>query len=180
MSDDTQPMTRVCGFVGEGAAGLLEGVLRALRAQGQRVSVIEHRPELPAPDPSTAEGRRQAAGAFEVLLAGGQRLAVLRAFETAPSYTVHDLLAELVPADWVLVQGFPLADIHRIECWAPGRAPAYPDDPFVVAVACAGGAAALPEPTLRPVFELSDHEGLAAMLLASGPRLAWPADATRG
>ncbi len=166
---------KVCGFCGASGAGkttLIEGVLRALRAAGQRVSVVKHAGhgfeiDIPGKD----SWRMREAGAFEVVIASKNRLAKVREYEVEGEPSVHQLLAELAEVDWALVEGFKHADLLRIELWRAGgdRPAQYPVDPFVVAIVT-DDPAALPEPTARPVFALDDVAGVAAFLLASGER----------
>ena len=49
---------------------------------------------------------------------------------------VHDLLAELGPCDWVLVEGFKRAALPKIEIWraSTGQPARYPDDRHIVAI----------------------------------------------
>jgi molybdopterin-guanine dinucleotide biosynthesis protein B len=102
----------------------------------------------------------------------------MREFEQEAEPTVHQLLRELVEVDWVLVEGFPQADIMKVEVWRRevaarrGDAPVYPEDPFVVAVAT-DDPDALPLPTLRPVLRLGDTPALLAALTAVGERLEY-------
>jgi len=166
---------KVCGFFGPSGVGkttLIEGVIRELKAAGQRVSVVKHAHkgfEIDAPGKDS--WRHRQAGAFEVVVASGQRLAKVREFEAAAQINVHQLLAELVPCDWALVEGFRNADLLRIELWREGDAPAYPDDPFVIAVVSVDGK--VPVPTLLPVFRQGDAAGVAQYLLAQAKRLEY-------
>jgi molybdopterin-guanine dinucleotide biosynthesis adapter protein len=166
---------KVCGFCGASGAGkttLIEGVLAALKAAGQRVSVVKHAGHGFEIDvPGKDSWRMRQAGAFEVVIASKNRLAKVREYEVEGEPSVHQMLAELAEVDWVLVEGFKHADLMRIEVWraALDRPAQYPVDPFVVAVVT-DTPAALPEATARPVFAADDAAGVAAFLLASGER----------
>jgi molybdopterin-guanine dinucleotide biosynthesis protein B len=85
--------------------------------------------------------------------------------------SVHRLIAEMAPCDWLLVEGFKHADLPKLEVWraALGQRPAYPDDPFVTTV-LTDTPDALPQPTALPVLRLGDAAGLAAHLRADGLR----------
>ena len=166
---------KVCGFFGASGAGkttLMLGVIRELKAAGQRVSVIKHTHHgFDIDRPGKDSYRHREAGAFEVLIASNQRLALLREYEVEGRPSIHQLLAELSDVDWVLVEGFGAADIPRVEVWRDSldKAIVYPDDPFVVAIATdkPGG---LPQATMRPVFALDDVAGLVAHLRANVDR----------
>ena len=165
---------KVVGFAGYSNAGkttLITGVIAALKAAGQRVSVVKHaHHRFDIDHPGKDSYRHREAGAFEVLIASGRRLAKMREFESEVELDVHQLLAEMVDVDWVLVEGFRHADLPKIEVWREGQKDApvlYPEDPFVVAIATD---TSLPEPTARPVLPLSDPAAVAAWLLGTADR----------
>jgi molybdopterin-guanine dinucleotide biosynthesis protein B len=167
---------KACGFFGPSGAGkttLMEGVIRELKAAGQRVSVVKHAHQgFDIDTPGKDSWRHRQAGAFEVVVASGQRLAKLREFEAAVELNVHQLLAELVPCDWALAEGFKHADLLRVELWPEGTPAAYVEDPFVFAIVCADPAR-LPQPTLRPVFLPDDAAGVARYLLDHADRFEY-------
>ena len=173
---------RVVGFCGPSGVGkttLIEGVLAALCALGQRVSVIKHaHKHFDIDTPGKDSHRHRQAGAFEVLIASGQRLAKMREYAVPGQPTVHQLIAEMLDCDWILVEGFKDADIPKIEVWraALGQPAYYPHDPFVVALAT-DTPQALPEPTARPVFDLADAGPLAQWLSTSATRFDYDPNA---
>ena len=88
--------------------------------------------------PARTRYRHREAGAFEVVVASDQRLALMREFEQPAQLTVHHLIAELYEGvDWVLVEGFKESNLLKIEVWrgASGKPARYPDDDFIVAIA---------------------------------------------
>ena len=126
-----------CGYSGSGKTTLVEQLIARLRLAGQRVSVVKHaHHDFDIDQPGKDSWRHRQAGAFEVVIASDRRLAKIREFEVHADPTVHQLLAELVPCDWVLVEGFKHADLLKIEVWraATGKPAQYPSDPYVVAV----------------------------------------------
>lgn len=155
-----------CGRSGVGKTTLMTGVLAALRARGLRVSVIKHaHMGFEIDRPGKDSWRHREAGAFEVLIASAQRLAKLREFEVEGQPSIHRLVAELHPCDWVLAEGFKHAEVPKIEVWraAPGEAPLYPGDPRVVAVAT-DDRSALPVATRLPVFDMAAPAVVASFL----------------
>jgi len=161
-----------CGPSGVGKTTLIEGVIGGLKARGLRVSVIKHAHQHFDMDrPGKDSHRHRTAGATEVLVASSQRLALLREFDVDGLPTVHQLIAELSPADWVLVEGWKHADLPKVEVWraALGQPAMYPHDPFVTAVAT-DDPAALPEPTALPVLALSTPAALVSLLLDTAAR----------
>ena len=161
-----------CGPSGVGKTTLIEGVIAGLKASGQRVSVIKHAHKRFDIDQVGKDSyRHREAGATEVLIASSQRLALLREFEIDGLPTVHQLLAELSPVDWVLVEGYKHADLPKVEVWraALGQAPLYPDDPFVTLIAT-DTPLALPVATGVPVIDMADAAAVVSHLLDTAAR----------
>ena len=163
----------LCGSSNSGKTTLAEKLIRALKARGCRVSVVKHaHKRFDIDRPGKDSFRHREAGAFEVLVANGHRLALMREFERPTELSVHHLIAELWDGvDWVLVEGFRGSDLLKVEVWRPatGHPARYPDDDFVVAIAT-DAPAALPVPTLRPVLDLNDVEAIAQWLIDNGER----------
>lgn len=173
---------RVVGFAGFSGAGkttLVERLIPALKAHGLRVSVVKHahhRFDIDHPGKDTF--RHREAGAFEVVVASTQRLALMREFEVANRPTVHQLIAELYDGvDWVLVEGFKDSDLLKVEVWraSAGKPTRYPDDDFICAVAT-DSPDQLPTPTGLSVLDLNDPEAVVAWLLAQGTRFDYRAE----
>ena len=158
----------VSGFSGAGKTTLVEGLVRALRMKGLRVSVIKHaRHGFDIDHPGKDSHRHREAGAFEVLVVSNRRMALQREFEVEVDLSVHQMLAELYDGvDWVLVEGFKHSDVLKLEVWRPeaGKAPVYPDDDFVVGIVT-NAPDQLPEATLRPVMDLNDPAAVAQWLV---------------
>lgn len=166
-----------CGYSGSGKTTLVEQLIGHLKRAGQRVSVVKHAHHAFDIDHEGKDSwRHRRAGAFEVVIASDRRLAKIREFEVRAAPTVHALVAELGPCDWVLVEGFKRAALPKIEVWrAATEQPAqYPADSHIVAI-CTDSAPQLPEPTDLPVIDLNDAAAVAAFLLASGARFAYSA-----
>jgi molybdopterin-guanine dinucleotide biosynthesis protein B len=176
----------VIGFAGYSGAGkttLVERLIPVLKRHGQRVSVVKHaHHKFDVDHPGKDSFRHREAGAFEVVVASDRRLALMREFEQPSELSVHHLIAELYDGvDWVLVEGFKHSDLLKIEVLREsgspkGERPAqYPDDVFIVALAT-DRPDALPEPTLRPVFDLDDAEGIVQWLLDNAQRFDYKAE----
>ena len=165
----------VCGPSGVGKTTLVEQMIAALKARDQRVSVIKHAHQRFDIDrPGKDSYRHREAGATEVLVASSQRLALLREYDLEGLPSLHQLVAELSPVDWVLVEGFKHADWPKVEVWraALGQAPLYPDDPFVTTVAT-DQPDALPVSTARPVFALTAAAALVSHLMDTADRYVY-------
>jgi molybdopterin-guanine dinucleotide biosynthesis adapter protein len=160
------------GFSGSGKTTLVEQLVARLKKAGQRVSVVKHAHHAFDIDHEGKDSwRHRQAGAFEVVVASSRRLAMIREFEAQAAPSVHDLIAELSPCDWVLVEGFKQAALPKIEVWraSTGQMAQYPHDPQVVAI-CTDSPSQLPVPTALPVLDLNDAAAVAGFLLHSGDR----------
>ena len=161
------------GFSGSGKTTLVERLIPALRHKGLRVSVVKHahhRFDIDHEGKDTY--RHREAGAFEVVVASDQRLALMREFEVAKRPTVHQLLAELYEGvDWVLVEGFKDSDLQKIEVWraATGKPARYAEDDFIAAIAT-DSPDQLPVASQLTVLDLNDPDAVVAWLVSQGAR----------
>ena len=155
----------------------------AIPSSRLRVSVVKHaHHQFDIDQPGKDTYRHRAAGAFEVVVASNQRLALMREFERPAELTVHQLIAELHEGvDWVLVEGFKSSDLLKIEVWRAGvsksdAAPVlYVNDDFVVAIAT-DTPDQLPQATLRPVLDINNAEAVADYLLTNHARFEYSFD----
>ena len=161
------------GYSGSGKTTLVEKLIPALRLRGLRVSVVKHaHHKFDIDHPGKDTFRHREAGAFEVVVASTNRLALIREFEQPAELTVHHLIAELYEGvDWVLVEGFKHSDLLKIEVWraASGKPTRYLEDHYVVAVAT-DSPDQLPVATLRPVLDLNDADAVADFLVNNQDR----------
>lgn len=173
-------------FSGMGKTTLLEQVIAALRARGQRVSTVKHaHHDVDIDIPGKDSWRHRQAGASEVLLVCDKRLALVREFAAEQDLDVHAMLAELrSDVDWVLVEGFKHGDLPKVEIWrqpdpASGKAAKplrFPDDPCVVALAT-DDAAKLPQqpPAHVALLDLNAPEAIVDWMLAHASRFEYQA-----
>jgi molybdopterin-guanine dinucleotide biosynthesis protein B len=168
----------VTGYSNAGKTTLMEKLIPALKALGQRVSVVKHahhRFEMDHPGKDT--WRHREAGAFEVVAASPHRLVLTREFEQAVELPVHAVLAEVYPGvDWVLVEGYRDCNLPKLEVWRAGNGKPvlYANDPFVVVVAT-DAPANLPTPTSLPVLDMDSGADIAHWLMAQGDRFDYDA-----
>ena len=167
------------GYSGSGKTTLVESLIPALKLRGLRVSVVKHaHHSFDIDQPGKDTWRHRQAGAFEVVVASDNRLALIREFEQPRVLSVHHLIAELYEGvDWVLVEGFKSSDLLKVEVWRAdsGKPVRYPDDDFVVAIAT-DSPDRLPETTLRPVLDLNDADAVAAWLIENHERFVYRAE----
>src|SRR3954469_528404 len=104
------------GYSGSGKTTLVEQLIARFKLDGQRVSVVKHAHHSFDIDHEGKDSwRHRQAGASEVVIASDRRMAKIREFPVRSDPTVHDLIAELAPCDWVLVEGFKLAALPKLE-----------------------------------------------------------------
>ena len=128
----------IAGYSGSGKTTLLEKLIPALIRRGLKVSVIKHAHHgFDIDRPGKDSYRHREAGASEVLLACGERWALMHERRDAPEPTLADLLARLAPCDLVLIEGFKQEPVPKLEVYRPenGKPPLYPERQDIVAVA---------------------------------------------
>lgn len=173
-------------FSGMGKTTLLEQLITALRARGQRVSTVKHaHHDVDIDIPGKDSWRHRQAGASEVLLVCDKRLALVREFETEQDLDVHAMLAQLDSSvDWVLVEGFKHGDLPKIEIWRapdaasgkPARPLRFPTDSHVVALAT-DDVSALPQqpPAHIALLDLNQPAQIADWMLANAAQFVYQA-----
>lgn len=153
----------IVGWKNSGKTTLASALIRELSSRGLTVNSIKHaHHRVDVDQPGTDSYKHRDAGAREVILAGGQRFAIMHELRGAKEPTLDELLTRLGPCDWVVVEGFkthshPKIEVHRRES---SRAPLYQEDASIVAVA-ADYAAEFP----GPVFDLNDVPAIADFIL---------------
>jgi molybdopterin-guanine dinucleotide biosynthesis adapter protein len=161
------------GFSGAGKTSLVEQLIPVLNARGLRVSVVKHAHHKFDIDHAGKDTfRHREAGAFEVVVASNQRLALMREFEKPTELNVHHLIAELYGGvDWVLVEGFKESDLPKIEVWRPahGKPALYMDDDFIVAIAT-DAPGQVGSNTQRPVLDINQPEAIVQWLVDNQSR----------
>lgn len=158
----------IAGHSGMGKTTLLERLVPALTARGLVVSLIKHsHKSIEIDRPGKDSWRLREAGCRDVLLLGHDRWALMHELRGAPEPPLADLVGRLRGCDLVLVEGFKRDRFPKLEVWraAPGRAPLWPQQPDIVAVAT-DDAATLPTGSGRPpVLSLAETEALSTLVL---------------
>jgi molybdopterin-guanine dinucleotide biosynthesis protein B len=137
----------ISGYSGSGKTTLLEQLLPCLKARGLKIAVIKHtHHDFDLDQPGKDSWRHRAAGADEVLLAGGQRWALLHELRDQPEPDLNELVSHLSPCDLVLVEGFKQEAFLKLEVYRPtlGKPLLYPGREDIIAVATDVPASALP------------------------------------
>ena len=151
------------GYSGSGKTTLIERLIPLIRARGFGVSLIKHTHHgFDIDKPGKDSFRFREAGASEVLLAGGQRWALMHELHDEAEPTLDDQLARLAQVDLVLVEGFRTTQIPKIEVFRPdaGHELLYARFPNVIAIA-----SDTPLEVPLPQLNLNDPAAIAAFIL---------------
>ncbi|MFY2823707.1 molybdopterin-guanine dinucleotide biosynthesis protein B [Ruegeria sp. MALMAid1280] len=153
----------VTGWKNAGKTGLMERLVTEITGRGFTVSTLKHaHHSVDVDQPGTDSYRHRSAGASEVLLASGQRIAIMQELRGAPEPSLAELLARLSPVDLVLIEGFkreahPKVEAFRAEAKNPLMAP---ENATIRAVA-----SDTPLAVDCPVFDLNDTAAIADFIL---------------
>jgi molybdopterin-guanine dinucleotide biosynthesis protein B len=147
---------KVIGFAVWSDAGkthLLRLLLPSLFARGFTVSTIKHAHHTFDVDvPGKDSFKLRQAGAKQVLVSSGKRFALMHEYKQEQEWGLPDLLRQLSPVDFVLIEGFkrwnhPKIEVHRQES---GKEFLFPQDPNIVAILSDQLSKKLPIPQIDP------------------------------
>nr|WP_321249336.1 molybdopterin-guanine dinucleotide biosynthesis protein B [uncultured Ruegeria sp.] len=153
----------VTGWKNAGKTGLMERLVAEITGRGFTVSTVKHaHHSFDVDQPGTDSHRHRVAGASEVLLASGQRVALMQELRGAPEPSLDTLLARLSPVDLVLIEGYKREGHPKVEAFRaePGNPLIATKDETIRAVA-----SDTPLDLDRPVFDLNDTARIAAFIL---------------
>ena len=116
----TTPVFGLCGWSGSGKTTLLVKLIAVLSDRGLTVSTVKHaHHSFDIDRPGKDSHRHRMAGAQQVMVASGQRWALMHELRGADEPAMADLIARLDPADLVLVEGFKHAAHAKLEVHQP-------------------------------------------------------------
>lgn len=127
----------VAGWSDSGKTHLLRLLIPSLFARGFTVSTIKHaHHDFDVDSPGKDSFKFRQAGAKQVLLSSAKRFALMHEYRQELEWGLPDLLKQLSPVDFVLIEGFkswnhPKIEVHRQET---GKEFLFPKDPSVVAI----------------------------------------------
>jgi molybdopterin-guanine dinucleotide biosynthesis protein B len=151
------------GYSGSGKTTLIEQLIPLLTARQLKISLIKHtHHDFDLDQPGKDSWRHRQAGASEVLLAGGQRWALLHEQRQEPEPSLAQLCERMAPCDLLLVEGFKREPIPKLEIHRPaqGKPLLHPHDPHIVAIASDS-----PINTPLPRLDLNQPSAIAAFIL---------------
>ena len=157
-------MFGVTGWKNSGKTGLMERLVTEITSRGFKVSTIKHaHHSFDVDHPGRDSHRHRTAGASEVMLASGNRWALMHELRDEEEPPFDDLLARMSPVDLILVEGYKRESHAKIECFRdvvsdPLR---KHDDPTICAVATDTDVGTLDV----PVFDLNNTAEIADFIL---------------
>ena len=154
----------LAGWSGSGKTTLMAALIPEFVSRGITLSTIKHaHHSFDIDQPGKDSWLHRQAGAREVMVASGQRWALMHELRGAAEPSLDDLLERMAEVDLVLVEGFKHHAHPKIEVYrhAVGKPLLHPEDPFIVAIA---SDQRLPEFS-RPWLPLSDAGAIANFIL---------------
>ncbi len=153
---------------GTGKTTLLERLIPLLRRRGLRLAALKHTHHTFDIDQTGKDSYRlRSAGADQVLVASRRRWALITELnDDAPEPDLPELLQALDHRhlDLILIEGFKHERIAKIELYRPalGKAPLYPSDPEIVAVA---SDVPLDSDIAIPTLDMNNPESIAEFIV---------------
>lgn len=132
-------MFGITGSSGSGKTTLITHILPLIRARGLRGSAVKHAHHgFDLDRPGKDSYRYREAGAEEVMLVADGRWALLHERQDADDVSLAALIRRMTPVDVVLVEGFRLEPMPKLEVYRPslGKPAFFMEDPGILAVAC--------------------------------------------
>lgn len=153
----------VTGWKNAGKTGLMERLVAEITGRGFTVSTVKHaHHSFDVDQPGRDSYRHRTAGASEVLLASGQRVALMQELRDAPEPSLDTLLARLSPVDLVLIEGYKREPHPKVEAF---RAEPRNDLIATLDETIRAVASDTPLDLDRPVFDLNDTKAIADFIL---------------
>ena len=154
----------LAGWSGAGKTTLLAKLIPELIRRGITVSTMKHAHHAFDVDtPGKDSYVHREAGATEVLVASGQRWALMHEHRGAPEPDFKTLMQHMSDVDLLLVEGFKRESHQKLEIYreANGKPLLGSEDPHIVAVLVDG-----PKPETRlPVIDLNDIGAIADFVM---------------
>ncbi len=155
------PTVGFCAYSGTGKTTLLKNLLPVLKSRGLRVAVVKHAHhdfDIDLPGKDSYELRKS--GADQVVVGSKRRWVLMVETPESEDPRVEELVGRCSGVDIVLVEGFKLSGLPKIEIHrsATGFPLLYPEDDSIIAVAT--DSATLKTNGLKQ-FAIDDANGIA-------------------
>jgi molybdopterin-guanine dinucleotide biosynthesis protein B len=162
------PVIGIAGWKKSGKTTLVTRLIAELTRRGLRIATVKHAHHAFQIDAAeTDSARHRCAGAGQVAIVSRDRWAMVRELEGAPEPDLAEVIAWLDPCDLVIVEGYKLSAIPKIEARrsdAASREPLVGKSPNVIAIAADH---AVSDANGLPTFALEDVAGIAGFILAT-------------
>lgn len=168
------PVIAIVGWKNSGKTTLVTKLIAEFVRRGLKVASLKHAHHIFEIDhPGTDSFRHREAGASSVAVVSARRVAVIREIEDGGEPSFDDVLAQLGPADLVIVEGYKSLPLKKIEVRrreSNRDGDLAPVDPNVLAIAADYPVeAAVPVLDLNHVTAIADFVERASGLATQGP-----------
>lgn len=154
------------GYSGSGKTTLIERLIPRFRQKGLRVSLIKHAHDAFDIDkPGKDSFRHRQAGASEVMLVSSSRWALMHELRDEREPSLEEQIARMSPCDLLLVEGFKLSSIPKIEIHRPALGKQRLGDKAKNVVALACDTRSDCEDPAVPQLNLNDPDEITAFIL---------------
>jgi molybdopterin-guanine dinucleotide biosynthesis protein B len=161
----TPPIFGVVGWKNSGKTTLVSRLIAELTRRGFKVAAVKHAHHgFDVDQPGRDSFRFREAGAREVAVVSGRRVAIMHELRDEEEPPLEAVLERLSGSDLILVEGFKAHSHDKIEARrreAAQQTPMLGDMPGIVAIATDHGA----DTGEVPVYELDDIAGMADFIL---------------
>jgi molybdopterin-guanine dinucleotide biosynthesis protein B len=161
----TPPIFGVVGWKNSGKTTLVSRLIAELTRRGFKVAAVKHAHHgFDVDQPGRDSYRFREAGAREVAVVSGRRVAIMHELRDEEEPLLEAVLGRLSGSDLILVEGFKAHSHDKIEARrreAAQQTPMLGDMPGIVAIATDHGA----DTGEVPVYELDDIAGMADFIL---------------
>jgi molybdopterin-guanine dinucleotide biosynthesis protein B len=169
------PVIGIAGWKKSGKTTLVTRLIAELTRRSLRIATVKHAHHAFQIDAAgTDSARHRRAGAGQVAIVSRDRWAMVKELEGAPEPDLAEVIAWLEPCDLVIVEGYTLSSLPKIEVRrsdAASREPLAGKVPNVIAIAADH---AVSDAHGLPTFALDDVAAIADFILATAERGARP------
>ena len=162
------PVIGIAGWKKSGKTTLVTRLIAELTRRGLTVATVKHaHHKFQIDDAETDSARHRRAGAAQVAVVSRERWAMVKELQAAPEPDLAEVISWLDPCDLVIVEGYKLSAIPKIEVRrsaATSLEPLVDKSPNVIAIAADHAVA---NARGLPTFALDDVGAIADFILAS-------------
>ncbi len=164
----TQKVFGITGWKNSGKTSLVVNLIESLSQRGLRVSTLKHaHHHFDIDKPGTDSHKHREAGAREVLIASGNRWALMHEIIDEQEASMNDLLERMSPVDLVIIEGYKLGTHPKLQVIREANnTDALPESSSnLVALVSDAKLKAQDYGCDGPVFDLNDVETVAQFII---------------